>query len=209
MPSKPAANERTLDIRKYPNRRYYDATRSRHVTLEGIHALIRDGYDIHVTDSSTGQDITGKVLAQIIIELDPPKLDVFPAPLLHKLLRSSESLVTDFVQKYFNQALDSFLDSQRSMEQVVRSAMGLPASTPTLADWTKMMWSPLRGTPWSAGEAPPAAAANIAGSAPMSPAAETPGEEDLRARVARLQEEVENLRRPQKKPRRKPRKGRH
>ena len=33
-------------------------------------------------------------------------------PLLHKLLRSSEQLMTDFVQKYFNQALDSFLDSQ-------------------------------------------------------------------------------------------------
>lgn len=145
---------RRLQICKYPNRRYYDSTRSRHVTLEEIHALIREGYDIQVKDSRTGQDITGKVLAQILIELDPPKLEVFPAPLLHKLLRSSEQLVTDFVQKYFNEALDSFLDSQRNMEHVVRSAMGLPTSAPTMADFTKMFWSPFKSTPWAA---PPAA----------------------------------------------------
>ena len=39
-----------LDVRKYPNRRYYDATHSRHMTLEELRSLIRDGYDITVTD---------------------------------------------------------------------------------------------------------------------------------------------------------------
>ena len=158
MSDQPAQASRNLQIRKYPNRRYYDSTRSRHVTLEEIHALIRDGYDIQVTDSRSGKDITGKVLAQIILELDSPKLDVFPVPLLHKLLRSSEQLVTDFVQKYFNEALDSFLDSQRNMEQAMRSAMGLPTSVPTLADLTKTMWSPLKSVPWS-GAVPPEPAA--------------------------------------------------
>ena len=32
-------NRKTLEIRKYPNRRFYDATRSRHVTLEDIRDL--------------------------------------------------------------------------------------------------------------------------------------------------------------------------
>ncbi len=75
-----------LEIKKYPNRRYYDATRSRHVTLEEINNLIRDGYEVRVTDSKTGQDITAKVLAQIILELDSPKLGIFPVPLLHRLI---------------------------------------------------------------------------------------------------------------------------
>lgn len=182
-----AQSNRTLQIRKYPNRRYYDSTRSKHVTLEEIHGLIRDGYDIHVTDSRHGEDITGKVLAQIIIELDPPKLGVFPPSLLHKLLRSSEQLVTDFVQKYFNDALNSFLDAQRNMEQVMRSALGLPSSTPTLADWTKAFWSPLKNTPWAGAEAPPPAAG-------AGPAAD-PEAENLRARVQQLQEENARLRR--------------
>jgi polyhydroxyalkanoate synthesis repressor PhaR len=197
---------RKLQIRKYPNRRYYDTTRSRHVTLEEIHGLIRDGYDVQVTDSRSGQDITGKVLAQIIIDLDPPKLDVFPAPLLHKLLRSSEQLVTDFVQKYFNQALESFLDSQRTMEQAMRSAMGLPTGAPTMADFTKMFWSPLKGNPW-APAAPAGTAAETAGASPAPPP--TNGEQqDLRAVIQEMQKEIERLRRTRKpapKPRRKTR----
>jgi len=189
MSSQPQAS-RKLQIRKYPNRRYYDSTRSRHVTLEQIHALIRDGYDIQVTDSRTGHDITGKVLAQIILELDPPKLDVFPAALLHKLLRSSEQLVTDFVQKYFNEALDSFLDSQRNMEQVMRSAIGLPSSAPTLADLTRTLWSPLKSAPWTTPEAPPA---------PAAPPPPAPDDPRLAATIQRLQEELAHLRRATKK----------
>src|SRR5574338_298463 len=92
---------KVLKIRKYPNRRYYDATRSRHLTLEELYASVRDGYEISVSDSKTGQDITAKVLAQIIIDLDPPKLDVFPVPLLHRLIRANERLLQDFTEKYF------------------------------------------------------------------------------------------------------------
>lgn len=197
--SEPAApTERKLQIRKYPNRRYYDSTRSRHVTLEEIHALIREGYDVQVTDSSSGKDITGKVLAQIILELDPPKLDVFPAALLHKLLRSSEQIVTDFVQKYFNEALESFLDSQRTMEQAMRSAMGLPTGVPTMADLTKSMWSQLRNVPWAGAPAPKAPVAPVPAAAP----------EDLRAVIQDLQNQITELRHPAKKPRKARRTGR-
>jgi polyhydroxyalkanoate synthesis repressor PhaR len=84
-----------IQICKYPNRRYYDSTHSRHVTLDQIHQLIRDGHDIEVIDSKTRADITAKVLAQIIVELDPPKLGVFPVPMLHRLLRSNEHLVRE------------------------------------------------------------------------------------------------------------------
>ena len=120
-----ADDPKRLKIRKYPNRRYYDSTRSRHLTLEELYAAIRDGYEIEVTDSKTGQDITAKVLAQIIIDLDPPKLGVFPVALLHKLLRTNEQLVQDFTEKYFNQALATFLESQRTFERSLRNAMGL------------------------------------------------------------------------------------
>src|ERR1051326_7599025 len=131
-----SGNGKVLDIRKYPNRRYYDSTRSKHVTLEEINSLIREGYEIRVTDSKTGEDITAKVLAQIILELDSPKLEVFPVPLLHRLIRSNQALVTEFVEKYFNQALAAFLDSQRNLEESMRQAMGLGGGG-GIADWAR------------------------------------------------------------------------
>ena len=76
------AESKHLDIRKYPNRRYYDATHSKHLTLDQIRDLVRDGYDIKVTDSKTGADITAQLLTQIILELETPKLDTFPVAML-------------------------------------------------------------------------------------------------------------------------------
>jgi polyhydroxyalkanoate synthesis repressor PhaR len=56
---------RTLEIRKYQNRRYYDSTCSRHLSLQQIHKLIIEGYNIRVLDAKTNEDITSKVLTQI------------------------------------------------------------------------------------------------------------------------------------------------
>src|SRR5690242_10711594 len=69
------SKSRRLEIKKYPNRRYYDATHSRHLTLEEIRALIQQGYDIQVVDARTSADITAQVLTQIILELDTGKVD--------------------------------------------------------------------------------------------------------------------------------------
>jgi polyhydroxyalkanoate synthesis repressor PhaR len=176
-----------LRLRKYPNRRYYDSTRSRHVTLEEIHKLIRDGYEIEVTDSKTGQDITAKVLGQIIIELDAPKMGVFPVSMLHRLLRSNEQLVQDFIHKYFNQPLTAFLDQQRNMEQVFRQAMGFQSPAPTVADWAKMMWGPFNPGLWGNGTRVPA------DSGPPQPNGDA-GKDDLRSLVDDLREQVAELR---------------
>jgi polyhydroxyalkanoate synthesis repressor PhaR len=142
--------KKRLTLRKYPNRRYYDTSRSRYVTLEDIYLLIQNGYEIQVSDTKTGADITAKVLAQIILDLDPPKLDIFPIPLLHRLIRANEQLVNDFVERYFNQALGLFLDSQKSFEQSFRQSMGLQAMSPVMPEWLRRMWEPLipqgRGT---------------------------------------------------------------
>jgi hypothetical protein len=68
---------RTLGIRKYQNRRYYDSTRSR----QQIHKLIIEAYNIRVLDAKTNEDITPKVL----LEYEPVKLDMFPNELLTRI----------------------------------------------------------------------------------------------------------------------------
>ena len=186
MPEGDNASRKPMKIRKYPNRRYYDTSRSRHVTLDEIYALIRDGNEIEVTDSKSGDDITAKVLAQIIIELDPPKLTVFPVPLLHRLLRSNERMMGDFVEKYFNQPLAAFLDQQRNMEQYFRQAMGLRSGVPTVADWAKMMLTPLNAGMWGGEQG-----ANGANSAAAEPA--NGSTDDLRRVINELREEIAEL----------------
>src|SRR6516225_681620 len=131
-----------LEIKKYSNRRYYDATHSRHLTLDEIRNLIQQGYDIKVTDAKTSADITAQVLTQIILELDTPKLDSLPVPLLLRLIRMNDPLVKDFIEKYFNQALKSFLDYQQRVEEQIRQTHGLPSAFPSVSAWTKAMLGP-------------------------------------------------------------------
>lgn len=193
MPENNNSTSKRLEIKKYPNRRYYDATRSRHVTLEEINSLIREGYEVQVTDSKTGQDITAKVLAQIILELDSPKLDVFPVPLLHRLIRANEQLVTDFVEKYFNQALAAFLDSQRTFEQSVRQAMGLQSSL-GVPDWAKLMWGPFTPSLWSGPRSN--RTGNAAAPAPSpEPPPQPENARDMRHAVDELRQQLDELQR--------------
>ncbi len=142
MAAQSESGVKKLEIKKYPNRRYYDATHSRHLTLDEIRSLIQKGYDIHVTDAKTSADITGQVLTQIILELDTPKLDSLPVPLLVRIIRMNDQLVKDFIDKYFNQALKSFLDYQQQVEEQIRRTHGLPTVFPSVSAWTKAMLQP-------------------------------------------------------------------
>ncbi|MGZ4962213.1 MAG: polyhydroxyalkanoate synthesis regulator DNA-binding domain-containing protein [Limisphaerales bacterium] len=166
--------EKKLEIKKYANRRYYDATHSRHLTLDEIRSLIHEGYDIRVIDAKTSADITAQILTQIILELETRKLDSLPVPLLVRIIRVNDQLVKDFVERYFNQALQSFLDYQRQLEEQLRRAHRLPAAVPSVADWTKAMIEP-----WTkALSVPPASEAD---------------DQSLREMVLKLQKEMRNL----------------
>lgn len=185
-PSVPGAKK--LEVKKYPNRRYYDATHSRHLTLENICAFIQQGYDIVVTDAKTGADITAQVLTQIILELETTKLDSLPVPLLVRLIRTNDQLVKDFIEKYFNQALGSFLNYQAQFEEQVRRTHGLPASFPSVAAWTKAMLGPF--------------ASALGGGAADAITEPTPvpsadgQDQELRGMIQRLQKQVAALQKP-------------
>src|SRR5882672_4307014 len=177
-----------LEIKKYPNRRYYDATHSRHLTLDEIRNLIQQGYDIQVTDAKSSADITAQVLTQIILELDTPKLDSLPVPLLVRLIRVNDQLVKDFIEKYFNQALKSFMDYQQTVEEQIRRTHGLPSVFPSVSAWTKAMLEPFASV-FSGRPSEPGT--HQAASEPEAAA----GEEDLAAQVRALRREMAELKR--------------
>ncbi|MEZ5276552.1 MAG: polyhydroxyalkanoate synthesis regulator DNA-binding domain-containing protein [Opitutaceae bacterium] len=106
--TKDKSGEGPVEIRKYPNRRYYNTRESRHITLQEICDLVRDGHDIRVTDSKSGEDITGAVLTQILLELESPKLAFFPVSLLQHLIRINTGFLDHFTESYFRQAFASF-----------------------------------------------------------------------------------------------------
>ncbi len=172
--------EKFLDIRKYPNRRYYDATHSRHLTLEEIRSLISEGFDIKVTDSKSGADITAQVLTQIILELDTPKIDCFPVALLLRMIRSNDLVVRDFVENYFNKAFKAFSEYQNQIEERMRQMQQAAGVFPPFEAWSQAAMAPF-GVPFGMKSAPPPA---------QTAAAPAEDPRDLRNTVAELQKQL-------------------
>ncbi|MGH7902760.1 MAG: polyhydroxyalkanoate synthesis regulator DNA-binding domain-containing protein [Candidatus Dormibacteraceae bacterium] len=54
-------------IKKYANRKLYDTSSSRYVTLSGIERLVHQGHDIQVIERETGRDITPFILSQVVM----------------------------------------------------------------------------------------------------------------------------------------------
>src|ERR1700738_5655799 len=125
---------RTLEIRKYQNRRYYDSTRSRHLSLQQIHKLNVEGYNTRVLDAKTNEDITSKVLTQILLEYEPVKLDLFSNELLIRAIRVNDRLLKDFVDVFFRQAFEGFCISQKQVDQMLRPAPHFVSVLPAAAN---------------------------------------------------------------------------
>jgi polyhydroxyalkanoate synthesis repressor PhaR len=171
---------RTLEIRKYQNRRYYDSTRSRHLSLQQIHKLIIEGYNIRVLDAKTNEDITPKVLTQILLEYEPVKLAMFSNELLIRAIRVNDRLLKDFVDVYFRQAFEAFCVSQKQVELMLRQAHHLTSVLRCRPPTFSRTWMPLSAPLPSA-------------PTPASESNEDPGSAGVQNEMAALREEVSKL----------------
>lgn len=75
-------------IKRYPNRKLYDTSVKRYITLDGIADLIRDGQEVQVQDYNTGEDLTALTLTQIIFEQEKKNSGFLPRSVLTGLVKA-------------------------------------------------------------------------------------------------------------------------
>jgi len=114
------ANEAPVLIKKYGNRRLYDTTASRYVTLDDIGALVREGKEVQVVDARTGEDLTRVILTQIITEDAKDKPTGLPLELLRQLIIASDEVRQEFVMWYLKSAFDTY----QKVQDAVQSRLG-------------------------------------------------------------------------------------
>ncbi len=113
-------------IRKYANRRLYDATASRHVTLEDIRRLIASGEQVQVLDDRSGEDLTRAVLLQIIADQEQFGSPVLSVQLLEGIIRFYGNPVQDMLSRYLEQSLGAVMQQQRTVQAQMAKAMETP-----------------------------------------------------------------------------------
>lgn len=137
------ADSEPLLIKRYPNRRLYNASAGKYVNLAELAAAIRQGRDIKVVDARSGEDLTRVVLTQIIVEDAKGQSGGLPLELLRQLIVASDQAGREFLMWYLHSAFDAYRNVQETVQSrlsEVRSAALSPLS---------VMKNLLSGTPAS------------------------------------------------------------
>jgi polyhydroxyalkanoate synthesis repressor PhaR len=135
-------------IKKYANRRLYDATVSRHVTLDDIRALIVQGEKIRVVEDKSGEDITRLILLQVIAEQEQFGRPILSTTVLESIIRFYGNAMQEFMTRYLESSVESFLRQQDALQAQISKVMSATPMT-SMADvarqnvelWTRMQES--------------------------------------------------------------------
>jgi polyhydroxyalkanoate synthesis repressor PhaR len=123
-------------IKKYANRRLYDASQSRHITLDDIRNLIVKGERIKVVEDKSGHDITRHILLQVIAEQEQFGRPVLSTPVLESIIRFYGNSMQGMLASYLEKSVETFLVQQDSLQAQLSKMV---ANTPlaTMADLTR------------------------------------------------------------------------
>ena len=103
-------------LKKYPNRRLYDVTDSRYVTIEDVRKIITAGDSIEVIDSKDDSDITRSVLLQILAEQEADGTGtVLTNRVIEQMIRFYGDQLGAVAARYIEQSIVSFLNHQEQM----------------------------------------------------------------------------------------------
>ena len=104
-------------IQKYANRRLYNKATSSYITLDDLAAMVRQDVDFVVYDAKSGEDITRKVLTQIIFEEEGRGQNLLPIQFLRQLIGFYGDRMQAFLPSFLELSLESFIKQQERMRE--------------------------------------------------------------------------------------------
>ncbi len=134
-------------IKKYANRRLYDAQDSRHVTLDDLRKLIVAGEKIKVVDDKSGADLTRSLLLQIISEQEQFGKPLLSSELLEAIIRFYGNPIQEMLTRYLEQSLGGLMQQQKVMQAEMAKALQSPmAPLAELARQNMELWSKMQAS---------------------------------------------------------------
>lgn len=122
-------------IRKYANRRLYDTTDSKHVTVADIRNLLVSGIDVEIIDDTSDKNITRQVLLQIINDQEQNGEPLLSETLLTQLIRFYGNPMQSMMSSYLEKSIDTFVHQNSAMQEQFNAMM----SASPMANMQEMM----------------------------------------------------------------------
>jgi len=133
---------RPRPIRRYENRKLYDAEAGRYVTLEDLGRTVAEGGAVEVVDQKTGEDLTSFTLAQVLLERVRTGASRIPRQVLTRLIRVTASPASGGLQ--WPDPQDAAGRARREAERIVsrvlaRGGLGLDEAVALRQDLGQMV----------------------------------------------------------------------
>lgn len=104
-------------IKRYANRKLYDATERRYITLEEISEFIQNNEEIQVIDKASGEDITEQVLSKVIAA----SAQQTDTPISKNVLVSLIQRPSDAVLGYFRKTVSAGFETMNQLDRFVKT----------------------------------------------------------------------------------------
>ena len=113
-------------IKRYANRKLYNTSTSRYITLKGIAELIEAGEQVRVLDNETGEDITSVTLSQILVDTERSTRRV-PGTVLTDLIQRSGDVLYSALKRGVGDASEGLEELQRNVRKLIGGRDGASA----------------------------------------------------------------------------------
>jgi polyhydroxyalkanoate synthesis repressor PhaR len=110
-------------IRKYANRRLYDTSQSRYVTIEDLTVMVKNDIEFKVIDTASGADLTRFTLVQIILDIESEGHKMLPIGVLRQLICFYGDRMEPILSRYLERAMNAFLTHQTRAEDALGASL--------------------------------------------------------------------------------------
>ena len=111
--------DKSIIVKKYPNRRLYNTDTSSYITLEDLSKLIKSNYQVKVIDAKTGDDLTKITVTQVILEQQQHGYDILPIELLQQIIKLQNQDMGKIFFDYIKLSISYFTDNYSSISPLM------------------------------------------------------------------------------------------
>jgi len=108
-------------IKKYSNRKLYDTKDKQYITMDKIADLIKAGDEVMIIDNKTGEDLTAKLVSQLIGREEKDSDKALPSSVLMQMLRKGRYTLFGYGRKYLSLWQSAFTMSKDEIEKLINS----------------------------------------------------------------------------------------
>jgi polyhydroxyalkanoate synthesis repressor PhaR len=128
------SKEKEIIIKKYPNRRLYDTTTSRYITIDDLSEMVKKDQDFKVVDVKTGDDLTRITLTQIVLDHEMKGYNLIPLELIRQIIKFCDHPLNKSFTDYLTHSLEQYNNNYSNMQGFMKGIVSFDAS-----DWTKQI----------------------------------------------------------------------